>query len=183
VCASMLTFLETWGDVVGQDGGGAKPDGSGLLNWCSRGANGQNTMIMTKLCFIVVQGARTGVCKCRWKNTYTGLFISGGYYRPYHISEMSGDRSYVGQLIAFIREGAEPLTPSMEERIRLFAIRKKDEAKEMAGNGQLSFGKYAGKTIAELAGFDMGYVKWLAKNDKYVPADIRLDIEKAIALH
>jgi uncharacterized protein (DUF3820 family) len=103
-------------------------------------------------------------------------------YPAYHISDMAGNASYVEQLISFIKEGSEHLSPGIEDRIRMFAIRKSDEKKTMANLGQLSFGKYSGKTIDEIASFDAGYIKWLAKNDKYCPETIRKDIERVIAL-
>ena len=43
-----------------------------------------------------------------------------------------------------------------------------NRAREAENAGTMNFGKYKGKKLVDIAKLDADYIKWLAKNNKYL---------------
>ncbi len=85
-------------------------------------------------------------------------------------SENSEKKSYTARLIERLESLHTPIATI--NAIKDFAIEAHDAKvqKETAEAGTINFGKYKGKKLEDIAKLDMPYMKWLAKNNKYLTA-------------
>jgi uncharacterized protein (DUF3820 family) len=85
-------------------------------------------------------------------------------------SENSEKKSYTSRLIERLESLHTPIATI--NAIKDFAIEAYDAKvlKEITEAGTINFGKYKGKKLEDIAKLDMPYMKWLAKNNKYLTA-------------
>ena len=85
-------------------------------------------------------------------------------------SENSEKKSYTARLIERLESLNTPIATI--NAIKDFAIEAYDkkQKQEVENAGRISFGKYKGKKLEDIAKLDMPYMKWLAKNNKYLTA-------------
>ena len=79
-------------------------------------------------------------------------------------------KSYTGRLIEKLEAYNTPIATI--NLIKDFAIKEYDakQQREAETAGIISFGKYKGKKLVDIAKLDMPYMQWLAKNNKYLTA-------------
>jgi uncharacterized protein (DUF3820 family) len=80
----------------------------------------------------------------------------------------SEKKSYTSRLIERLEANNTPIATI--NLIKDFAVEAYDEKqkKEAENVGIMNFGKYKGKKLADIAKLDAEYIKWLAKNNKYL---------------
>jgi uncharacterized protein (DUF3820 family) len=85
-------------------------------------------------------------------------------------TENSEKKSYTARLIERLQTLNTPVATI--NAIKEFAIESYDERQkeESANAGTINFGKYKGKKLEDIAKLDIPYMKWLAKNNKYLTA-------------
>lgn len=83
------------------------------------------------------------------------------------ILKMAKKRSQIDAVLT-VGSLSEIFTQDIED-IQDFLQKEKTQTytKKQASSEKLSFGKYKGKTLAEIVNDDIGYVEWLAENSKY----------------
>ena len=79
-------------------------------------------------------------------------------------------KSYTARLIEKLEVYNTPIATI--NLVKDFAKEAYDEKqkKEAENAGIMNFGKYKGKKLEDIAKLDMPYMKWLAKNNKYLTA-------------
>ena len=80
----------------------------------------------------------------------------------------SEKKSYTARLIEKLENLNTPIATI--HAIKDFAIAEYDAKviKEAETAGTMNFGKYKGKKLVDIAKLDADYIKWLAKNNKYL---------------
>ena len=83
-------------------------------------------------------------------------------------SASEGKRSYTSRLIERLEAYNTPIATI--NLVKDFAKEAYDEKqkKEAETAGTMNFGKYRGKKLEDIAKIDAEYIKWLAKNNKYL---------------
>jgi hypothetical protein len=91
--------------------------------------------------------------------------------------------SYTDRLIEHVRKECH-LTVMSEQldrvivEIEAFALAQSkviDDSKKKRNEnpGQMSFGKFKGKMLVDVAKIDPGYIEWLKKNNQYLRSDLK----------
>jgi len=67
----------------------------------------------------------------------------------------------------------------MITQIKAFALleSKRIEAQNEAARGRMTFGKYKGKLLTEVAKLDESYIAWLKKSTQHLNADLKAILE------
>ena len=84
------------------------------------------------------------------------------------------EKTYTTQLIEYLEAAEFEEIDAIVLAINAFKLdygKRKDAEKKALPPGTLTFGKYKGKTVADVAGFDSGYLEWLVKQQWFAKFD------------